>query len=474
MEVLWTSDEAVAAAGGRLQGEWTATGISIDSRNLVPGDLFVALAGPNHDGHDYVEDAFGRGAAAALVERKPLEMPAGKPLFIVPNCLQALIGLGRAACVRAESIRTIGVTGSVGKTGTKSMLSAALAPSGKVTASARSLNNHIGVPLTLARIPSDARYAVIEIGMNAPGEIAELVKLVPLDVALITEIAPAHLEAFDSLFGVAKAKAEIFSGLRAGGSAILPADCVGADILRRAAEEASAAEILTFGQRAGADARLLRAVPRGAATAVRTLLCGEEIAYRIGAPGRHLAMNSLAALLALRALGADLARGCCAFAHWSVPDRRGTREEVYLDSISNFLLVDDSYNANPASMRAALERLAGEEPGPGRDGRMGRRIAFLGDMLELGANENGFHTELAGLDAMRSIDLVFACGPRMRNLFDALPIHRRGGWKPTARELARRAPHVVRPGDVAMVKGSKALGVYEVADALRRTGHLGR
>lgn len=469
MTALWDAKAAAEATAGQARGGWQARGISIDSRTLVAGDLFVALAGPNHDGHDHVGEAFARGAAAAMVSRIPDGLADSCPLLRVGDTLAGLVALGRAAVARAAGLTVIGITGSVGKTGTKDMLATALAPSRKVVASARSLNNHIGVPLTLARIPEDATCAVLEFGTSAHGEIAALVEHVVLDVAVITAIAPAHIETLESLEGIARAKSEIFGGLRRGGVAILPADSDQYGLLRARAE-ASGARVRSFGTVADADARLLRCTASESGTAVRASLDGRETLYRLASFGSHLAINSLAVLLALDALGTDIARACCALAKWTPPAGRGNRETIAMDSRNGFLLLDESYNASPAAMRAAIEGLAQTRPGEGDDGRRGRRLIFLGDMLELGENEQRYHAELANIEAMAAVDLVYACGPRMRALYDALPPHRRGGWRESAAELAARAPGWVRPGDVAMVKGSRAAGVDAVADALRQLG----
>ncbi len=462
---LWSAREVMAATGGRGDSGWQATGISIDSRSTAAGDLFVALRGPHHDGHDHVAEAFAKGAVAAMVEHP---VGAGAELAVA-DCMEGIAALGRAALRRAPDLKLAGITGSVGKTGTKDMLAAALAPSGKVTASQRSLNNHIGVPLTLARMPTDARYGVLEIGTNAPGEIAALVAEVPLRVAMITAIAPAHLEGFGSVEGVARAKSEIFEGVVEGGTAVLPADSEHYATLLRHASRHRGIAIRSFGQSETADARLLRVASGGDGTAVLARIDQREIAFRIGAPGLHLAGNALAALVAVDSLGADLARACCALASWSVPAGRGTRESVPVVG-GKFMLVDDSYNANPASMRAAIEGLAAMAPEEGETGRRGRRLAFLGDMLELGEEERAYHAALADIEAMEGVDLVYVCGPRMRALHEALPAHRRGGWWSSASDLARRAPEAVRAGDVAMVKGSNGAGVWAVAEALRRQG----
>ncbi len=467
MTALWTSVEAARAVGGTSRAEWRAEGVSIDSRTLAPGDLFVALRGPNHDGHDHAASALARGAAAVMLDRPAPGVSDGAPVLAVDDTLDALQALGRAARPRAGTL--VGITGSVGKTGTRSMLEAALRPSGPTVASERSLNNHWGVPLTLARIPRNTRYAVIEMGMNAAGEIRRLSSLARPDVAVVTAIAPAHLSAFGTLERIAEAKAEIFEHLAEGGVAVIPDRCPGQDRLARAAA-ARAGTVWTFGESDEADARLVQVSTRGGATAVRAVVLGAECAWRLGAPGRHWAQNSLAVQLALRAAGADAGRATCALAAWRIPAGRGAAESVSMSpgkSEEAFLLIDDSYNANPASMKAALERLAEAAPESGPLGP-GRRIAFLGDMLELGPEEERLHAGLSSLAAVRALDAMHLCGPRMRALHDSLPPEVRGGWEADAESLAERAPGLVRPGDVVLVKGSNGARCGAIASALRR------
>ena len=466
MMPLWTSQVATEAVGGVSRTPWEATGVSIDTRTLAAGDLFVALRGPNHDGHDFAAEALDRGAAAVMLDRPVPGVARSAPVLEVDCTARSLAALGRAARARARLI--VGVTGSVGKTGTRSMLEAALRPSGSTVASERSLNNHFGVPLTLAKIPEGTQYAVIEMGMSGFGELRSLSNLVRPDIAVITAIAPAHLEAFGTLERIAEAKSEIFEFMNNGGSAIIPDVCAGQDILARAAARSPAARVWTFGESAQADARLLRAAVRNGATAVSARVLGDNCAYRLGMPGRHWACNSLAAQLVLRAAGADCGRAACALASWSAPPGRGSAEQI--GSVNGrsggFLLIDDSYNANPSSMAAALERLAEEEPEVGPFGR-GRRVAFLGDMLELGPQEEQLHAGLASLGAFRMLDAVHLCGRRMLALHQSLPSGIRGGWESDADALAARAPRLVRPGDVVLIKGSNGARTSMIAEALR-------
>jgi UDP-N-acetylmuramoyl-tripeptide--D-alanyl-D-alanine ligase len=469
MSALWTRDAAAAATGGRCAADWTATGVSIDSRTIAPGELFVALSDAR-DGHDFVADAFARGAAAAMVSR---DVPdAGGPLLVVPDALEGLVSLGRAGRARFGG-RVIAVTGSAGKTGTKEMLRCMLGPQGGVSAAERSYNNHWGVPLTLARLDPGCAFAVIEIGMNAPGEIEPLALLARPHVALVTTVAAVHLAAFGRIEGIAREKAAIFHGLEPGGAAVMLCDLETYPILRGEAE-ASRARAVTFGADPEADFRLLEAHVVGRATTVKARARGTDLLFRLGAPGRHLALNALGALAASEAAGADLARAALALARWEAPEGRGALLRVPLGPEGRdgaLALIDDSYNANPAAMAAALEVFAAAEP-PGAPlaTRPGRRVAFLGDMLELGPEEEALHAGLAALPALDAVDAVHCAGPRMTALHRALPAGKRGEWHETAEALAARAPRLVGPGDVVMVKGSNGSRIARVVEAIKRLG----
>lgn len=469
---LWTAAEAAAAAHGAARGDWRATGVSIDTRTLAPGDLFVALSGEARDGHDFVGGALAAGAGAAMVAHIPGDVSADAPLLIVGDTLEGLRGLAAAARARTRA-RVIGVTGSVGKTGTKEMLRAMLADQGAAHASEGSYNNHWGAPLTLARMPAATDFAVIEMGMNHAGEIAPLSRLARPQVALITTVEAVHSAFFASEAEIADAKAEIFEGLEADGVAVLNRDNRWFDRLAAAAR-AKGARIVRFGADPQADARLLSADLRGGATVVRAAFDGEEMVFKIGAPGVHLAMNALGALAAARAAGADLARAALALAAWRAPGGRGARWRVLLgpggmDGAVD--VIDESYNANPASVGAALAVLAANpvKDDVGRIAR-GRRIACLGDMMELGAQELAAHAALAAHPAMAGVDLVFCAGARMRALHEALPHEKRGGWFPDADACADRLRRAVDAGDVVMVKGSKSMRMGGVVTALKRLG----
>ncbi|KAB2885045.1 MAG: UDP-N-acetylmuramoyl-tripeptide--D-alanyl-D-alanine ligase [Albidovulum sp.] len=473
MSGLWTSAEAAAATGGRATRAFAATGLSIDTRTLAPGDLFVALK-DLRDGHDFVRAALDKGAAAALVSRVPEGCSEADPLLIVADVLAALTALGQAGRARARA-KVIAVTGSVGKTSTKEMLRAVLAGQGRVHAAEASFNNHWGVPVTLARMPADADFAVVEIGMNHPGEIAPLARLARPHVAMITTVAPAHLEAFESLEGIAREKAAIFQGLEPGGIAVIPSGLAVTPILAAAA--AGGARTLRFGAEPGDDYRITDVTLAQDTTIVRATRHGAPLLFKVQTAGRHFAANALGVLAVAEAVGADPAVAAIDIGRWRPPAGRGQRQRIYMDIVDDaqsFDLIDDAFNANPASMDAALEVLGAAEP---RDGigriKGGRRIAVLGDMLELGPTEADLHRAIARHPAMERIQLVHCVGPRMRALWDCLPRAKRGEWHETAADLAARAYQIADAGDVLLVKGSKGSKVSLVVDALRKLGQPG-
>jgi UDP-N-acetylmuramoyl-tripeptide--D-alanyl-D-alanine ligase len=452
-EALWTSLGLVAPLSARVSGgvpRGGAQGISIDTRTLQPGDLFVAIAGAARDGHEFVEAAFAKGAVAAVVDEAHAEKLAGHgPLYIVNDVLAALGSLGSAARARTPA-RIVAITGSVGKTSTKEALRLVLSAAGAVHASPASYNNHWGVPLSLARMPKRTRFGIFEIGMNHAGEITPLAALVRPHVAIVTTIAPVHLEYFAGLDAIADAKAEIFSGLVPGGVAILHRDIPEFDRLVAHAKASPAGHVASFGTDAAADARLLDVELAPDHTIVAARVLGQEIIYKLGAPGRHFALNSLAVLLAAKALGIDVEAAAGALEAFTAPPGRGERR-VLATTDGDFTLIDESYNASPASMRAAFA-LIGGLPLNGA----GRRIAVLGDMLELGENAPAMHAELAADIAADHIDLVYTAGPLMKELYRALPREAQGGWRPSAAELAPFVRAAVRAGDIVLVKGSNS------------------
>ncbi|WRY35088.1 UDP-N-acetylmuramoyl-tripeptide--D-alanyl-D-alanine ligase [Thioclava litoralis] len=470
MMTLWTTAEIARATRGRATLDAQIGGISIDTRTIARGDLFVALTAAR-DGHDFVRQALDKGAGAALVSRIPEGCSEADPLVLVADVLEGLQDLGRAGRARSGA-KVIAVTGSVGKTSTKEMLREVLKGQGKTHAAEASFNNHWGVPITLARLPADADFAVIEIGMNHPGEIAPLARMARPHVAMITTVAAAHLAAFDDLFGIAREKAAIFEGLEPGGTCVVPLGLEVSDVLVQAAK--AAGEVVTFGADEAADYRLVRVDIHGDTTVVQADARGQDLLFKVQSPGRHFASNALGAIAACAALGCEQAVAAIDLGHWVPPAGRGTRERVLFDPINpeqGIDLFDDAFNANPTSMAVALEMLAAQMPqdGVGRV-KHGRRVAILGEMLELGPSEAEMHAGLARLAPMASIDVVHMVGPRMAALRDALPAAKRGEWYETAQDMVSRVRHLVDAGDVILVKGSKGSKVSLVVEALRKLG----
>jgi UDP-N-acetylmuramoyl-tripeptide--D-alanyl-D-alanine ligase len=462
VEPLWTMGEIVAATGGSCLGDATmpVTSLSIDSRSLGRGEGFVAIRGPNRDGHSFVEAALGSGAACAIVDRS---FPAGdeERLVRVGDTLEALNALGRAGRARATDTVVIAVTGSVGKTGTKEALRLTLAPSGSVHASVKSYNNHWGVPLSLGNMPKDVRFGVFEIGMNHAGEIDVLTRLVRPHIAIVTTVAPVHLGFFRSVEDIADAKAEIFHGLEPAGTAIINRDNPLYERLKRHAEQ-HGARIVSFGETEGADARVLAIELKPDGSEVRADVLGEVVSYRLGAPGRHVVQNSLAVLAAVKLADADLGAAARALADLRAQAGRGGRT-LFPGRGGNIAIIDESYNANPASMRAALATL-GLTPRY----EFKRRVAVLGDMLELGTQGAKLHQELAEVVDGAGVDVVFACGELMGSLYQALPAGRRGAYARTAEDLLPLLTAGVGPGDVIMVKGSLGSRMGPLVEALKR------
>ena len=452
VEPLWTSEEITQAVGGRGSGaSFVATGVSIDTRSLNPGDLFVALAG-ERDGHAYVAQAQGKGASGVLVSQ-----PTSGEAIQVDDTQAALERLGLAARDRAPRARRGAVTGSVGKTSLTQAIAGALALAGPSHASVKSYNNHIGVPLTLARMPRATQRAIFEVGMNHPGEISPLTRMIAPHAVAITNVGIAHIENFDEgERGIARAKAEIFEGLSRGGTAVLNADDTWFSILRDEAEDAGA-RIRTFGAAESADARLL-GFEVGAGAVVRARLDGRDLSFPLRQTGSHWGVMSLAALLMLEALDVPLDDGLTALAAFEPLEGRGASRTIRFER-GEFTLVDESYNANPVSVASALKTL-GSTPAKGR------RIVALTDMLEMGAEARNLHAGLAEPIEAAGVDLVFCAGPLMKSLFDALPPTRRGGYADDAAGLAVRLVQAIEPGDVVMVKGSRDSHAKALVEAL--------
>ena len=455
-EPLWTAPEVLTATNGRLEGlTFEARGVTFDSREVQPGDLFVALKGVR-DGHDFVQQAFASGAVAALTER-PIE---GGPTIIVPDTLKGLEDLAAFARDRAPEVRRGAVTGSVGKTSVTQAVRAGLELAGRAHSSVKSFNNHIGVPLTLARMRKDVERAVFEIGMNHAGEITPLSRMVQPHAACVTTVGPVHTENFpDGEAGVAAAKAEIFEGLGPGGVAVINGDISWFPMLKQAALHRGA-RVMSFGSDETCDARLLDFQPDQGGARVSARIWGRDYVYTLAQTGFHWGANSLAVLLMLDALDVPMETGLAALAEFAPLDGRGRERRIALDG-GAFTLVDESYNANPLSMKATLASLGARQPLPG-----GRRIVALTDMLELGEDSPKRHADLAEAIDAAGVDLVFLAGPQMKHLWDALPADRRGGYAVDAADVAGEAARAVRPNDLVMVNGSNGSKASTIARAL--------
>lgn len=459
--VIWTAKDAAQATGGDVGSDWQASGISIDSRSVEKGDLFVALVSENGDGHDYVVSALEKGAVAAMVSRIPEGLEGSDKLLVVSDTLKGLEALGQAARKRTAA-HVIAVTGSVGKTGTKEMLAAAFAPQGQTHAAQKSYNNHIGVPFTLSSMHEGTDYGVFEIGMNHTGEITPLTGFVKPDIAIITTVVAAHLAHFESVQDIADAKAEIFDGMNEGGIAILNRDNEWFEYLKEKAE-AKNLKVVSFGEHKDADAQLIDCLVASNGNRVTADIMGEKLSYPMKTAGRHIAMNSLAVLLAVKFAGADFIAASKELNTIEPIAGRGKREYLDIGDPENpVTLIDESYNASPAAMSAAFKVLALIDPGRG-----GRRIAVLGDMLELGNKSAELHKDLALPLEAANVQLVYTCGQHMKNLHDNLPANTHGEHRATSQELAQIVPDVLTPGDVVMVKGSLGSQMGVVVEALR-------
>jgi UDP-N-acetylmuramoyl-tripeptide--D-alanyl-D-alanine ligase len=461
---LWTSRAMAEAMRAATQGVLPegVTGLSIDSRTIAPGEAYFAIKGDVHDGHSFVEAALKAGAGLAVVEAaRRGKFAADAPLLVVDDVLAGLVDLAHASRARLGA-HIIAVTGSVGKTSTKEALRRVLGAQGETHASAASFNNHRGVPLSLARCPAHARFAIFEIGMNHAGEITPLVKMVRPHVAVITTVEPVHLEFFAGIEAIADAKAEIFRGLEPGGAAVLNRDNSQFARLEACAKELGISRIVSFGADARSDARLIDVSLHATCSAVHASILNHDVTYKISMPGRHMVMNSLAVLAGASLLGADLARGALSLSQLEAPAGRGVRRILEVGH-GEATLIDESYNANPASMGAALNVLGQAAVGP-----HGRRIAILGDMLELGPTGPALHRGLAEAVKANHVDLVYCCGPLMRNLWDALSTGKRGGYADSSASLQAQAVAAIRPGDAIMVKGSLGSKMKLIVNALER------
>jgi UDP-N-acetylmuramoyl-tripeptide--D-alanyl-D-alanine ligase len=456
---LWTAAEIAAAVRGKASRDFAASGVSIDSRSVERGDLFVALQGPSFDGHDFAAAALQRGAAGALIHRRPKDLPADAPVIEVADTMRGLEDLGRAARARTEA-RIAAVTGSVGKTSTKEALRAVLSQFGATYASAGNLNNQWGAPLSLARMPRDSRYGVFELGMNHAGEISPLSQMVRPQVAVITTVEPVHIEFFNSVAEIADAKAEIFDGLQPNGVAVLPFDNPHFARLEGKAKRMGA-RILTFGAGDGAWARLLECEVTPTGTQVSAEVGGKRLRYRLAALGTHQAINSLAVLAAAFAFDLDLDHALPGFAGFEALKGRGKRETLHIAG-GRIELIDEGYNASPVSVGAAL-RLLGELP----PAYGGRRIVVLGDMRELGESGAQLHRELAPALVAAKVDLAFLVGPLMQGLYELLPAAMQGAHKAASEAMVQSLVAAIRPGDTVLIKGSLGTRMAPLVEAVR-------
>jgi len=462
-DALWTGLGLIGALHARISGGLPreVRGISIDTRTLEWGELFFAIKGDARDGHDFVRAALEKTAAAAVIdEAHAQELTGLGPLFVVNDTQAALERLGARGRDRSSAY-IAAITGSVGKTSTKDMARTVLSKFGETHASAASYNNHWGVPLSLARMPLSTRYGLFEIGMNHAGEIDKLVKLVKPHVAIITRVAPVHLEYFSSIEHVADAKAEIFSGVTDGGVAIVNRDDEFFERLSAAATASRAQHVFSFGANEGAQSRLLSYETVDGDGAVEAEVFGRRLSYKIGAPGRHFALNSLAVLTLAYVLDLDLEEAARALADFGPPKGRGRRERLSTFG-GDITLIDESYNANPTSVRAALDLLAATTPGRG-----GRRVAILGDMLELGPSAAELHAGLAPDVVQADVDLLFTAGPLSSRLFYSCPDAVLGAHRANAQELENVVLEALQPGDVVMVKGSNASRMSRIVTAIK-------
>lgn len=462
-KLTWTAADIINATRGHSLQEqtWLAHGIAIDSRAVQTGDLFIALQGPNHDAHNFVSTAFAAGCSAALVSHQPSQVPSGSPLVFVDDTFKALEYLGLAGRQRSKA-NIIAITGSVGKTSSKEMLRLMLNAVGTAYANEGSLNNHWGVPLSLARLPAEADYVVFEIGMNHSGELGPLSRMVHPDIAMITNVESVHLEFFASLDDIATAKAEIFQGVKPDGAVILNRDNLYYSQLLTIAKTHNLKNTLSFGQNSKCDARILEYTPTPEGSSIKADIQGHILEYNIGAIGQHVALNSLGTLLAAVTAGGDLEACAMALTHYNPPKGRGVLQDIALQN-GTFTLIDESYNASPIAVRAAIRVLAQIK----KTDPSGKRIMVLGDMKELGMASAALHAELADDLVSQNIDRVFCCGEMMSYLFNALPESLRGKYAEDSKTLAQFVVTEINANDIVTIKGSHSMNMDIIVDALK-------
>lgn len=457
--MLWSQSDLVKATAGGLIGDWRndgIAGVSIDSRSIKSDELFVAVKA-KRDGHNFINDAIRLGAKGALVDHIPADIPSNTPLLLVPSVQEALENLGKYRREKSQA-KLVAITGSVGKTSSKNMLKTILELQGKTHASPASFNNYLGVPLTLANLPIDAAYAVVEIGMNKPGEIEPLARMAAADVVLITAIGKAHLEAFGDIAGIAHEKAQIVKGLKSKGIAVLNADTPGYEILKKQTIK-NGSQFISFG---GIDSNLRakKMQKLNGRIKVQCQFNDRDLEFIVGSSGFHFAENSLGVLLCVDCLGADIEKASQDLAKWEPSSGRGSFEKILLPS-GNIFLIDDAFNANPSSMKSALQLLSQ------RTLNCSRRVAFLGDMLELGENEVMLHEEIISWPELADVDIIHTLGPLMHYLHKKLPSNIKGCHYESKNELISDLENILQEGDKVLVKSSKSVGLSSVVDAIR-------
>lgn len=463
MKPLWTSQEIVAITHGHCSGQWEATAVGIDSRRLPAGGLFAALPGSRVDGHDFVQQALANGAAGALVNRVVPGVDAAR-LIVVKDVEIALQQLGVAARARSAA-KFIGITGSVGKTGAKEMLAAALSALGPVSATQGNLNNHLGVPITLANVSRDAQFAIIEMGMNHAGEISPLSHWARPHIALITTVEAVHIEHLKTIEAIADEKASIFDGMGGQGIAVLNADNPHFGRLKKHAEARDLDRVMSFGTDLKAVCRLVHYSIDDTHSLVEAVIAGTTMAYRLGTLGKHWAVLSVAVLGIVDALGGDIAKAAAALEYFTEPKGRGQIRKLALKG-GHLRLIDDSYNASPVSVKGAVEKLAGMRDAAKE--KM-RTVVVLGDMLELGEQAEEMHVGLVPTLVNNQMDLVFAAGTFMEKLYLALPEAMQGAYRPTSRELVPAVVGALRPQDLVLVKGSRGSQMDVVVSAIEES-----
>lgn len=454
---LLNSEDVQTATGGSSSNSWEASGVSIDSRTVQKGDLFIAIVGENTDGHKYVKSAFENGAVAAIVNYVPDDVSKSDNVVVVNDTFEALWDLARFSRKRISG-KVIMVTGSVGKTTTKEMLASALDHQGKVHATIGNLNNHYGLPLTMCRMPKDTDYAVLEVGMSSAGEISPLSVLAQPDSVIITNVEPVHLEFFDSVQGIADAKAEVFDGLKEGGVAVLNRDNEHFLYLKKIAVNKGIKNLVSFGKGEGAEFRLVEYSETFENSSIDASYNFNQVKYDLGVFGIHNALNSISVLALVDSVGGDVGKAASSFIEFEPRPGRGKRTCVG-GEFGSVTVIDDTYNASPAAVRASLKVL-----GDIKRKYNNRIVAVLGDMFELGQNAEQMHAGLVDNIIDNNVDMVFTAGKLTQSLYNKLPEKIKGANKETSSDVAQDVLDSLKDGDVVLVKGSRGMKMENVVN----------